>query len=149
VVEFNCRLGDPEAQVVLPAMDGDLAALFWGVASGERWQPAERRLQARRAAVTTVLAAKGYPDAPVKGTQITLKPQVSADSFLYHAGTIRDAQGVLRTAGGRVFSATGFGKTVAQAAEASRRLAERVEFEGKVWRRDIGWREAARTGPGR
>jgi phosphoribosylamine--glycine ligase len=146
VVEFNCRLGDPEAQVVLPAMDGDLAALFWAVASGEGWRPAERRLEAKRAAVTTVLAAKGYPEAPVKGAEIKLPSRVPDDAVLYHAGTVRDSAGVLRTNGGRVLCATGLGTTVKEAAEASRRLADQVEFEGKVLRRDIGWREVARAG---
>jgi phosphoribosylamine--glycine ligase len=146
VVEFNCRLGDPEAQVVLPAMDGDFAAQCWAVASGEAWRPAERRMPARRAAVTTVLAARGYPEAPLKGAEITLPRALPDDAVLYHAGTTRDSAGVLRTNGGRVLCATGFGATVAAAAAASRRLADQVEFEGKVLRRDIGWREVARSG---
>jgi phosphoribosylamine--glycine ligase len=68
------------------------------------------------------------------------------DAVLYHAGTTRDLAGVLRTNGGRVLCATGFGATVAAAAEASRRLADQVRFEGKVLQRDIGWREVARAG---
>jgi phosphoribosylamine--glycine ligase len=144
VVEFNCRMGDPEAQVVLPAMDGDFAAVCWAVARGQTWRPAQRRLPATRAAVTTVLAARGYPQSPVKGAEIRLPSRVPDDAVLYHAGTTRDSAGVLRANGGRVLCATGFGATVREAAEASRRLADLVEFEGKVWRRDIGWREIAR-----
>jgi phosphoribosylamine--glycine ligase len=65
---------------------------------------------------------------------------------LFHAGTARDPDGTLRVAGGRVLCATGFGPDVATAARASRRLADQVAFDGKVWRRDIAWREVARAG---
>jgi phosphoribosylamine--glycine ligase len=95
--------------------------------------------------VTTVLAARGYPESPVKGAAIALPRSLPPDTFLYHAGTARDAAGVLRANGGRVLCATGFGTTVQAAAVASRRLADQVQFEGKVVRRDIGWREVARS----
>jgi phosphoribosylamine--glycine ligase len=144
VVEFNCRFGDPEAQVVLPVADTNLAEHLWAIASGESWHP-PAVIPARQAAVTTVVAAAGYPEQPVKGAPITLPPP-EPDVLLFHAGTTLDHDGQLRAAGGRVLCATGFGPTVAAAAAASRRLAERVAFDGSQWRRDIAWREIGRAG---
>jgi phosphoribosylamine--glycine ligase len=144
VVEFNCRFGDPEAQVVLPVAEIDLAEQLHAIAAGGSWRPVPR-VAARRAAVTTVLAAAGYPESPAKGAAITL-PSLGDDSMVFHAGTSRDADGTLRTAGGRVLCATGFGPTVAAAAAASRALAERIEFAGRQFRRDIAWREVGRAG---
>jgi len=144
VVEFNCRFGDPEAQVVLPVADTNLAEHLWAIASGESWHP-PAVIPARQAAVTTVVAAGGYPEKPVKGAPITVPPP-EPDVLLFHAGTALDHDGQLRAAGGRVLCATGFGPTVSAAAAASRRLAEQVAFEGSQWRRDIAWREIGRAG---
>lgn len=146
VVEFNCRFGDPEAQVVLPVSDLPLVDTLWRIASGERWTPEGLVVRSRGAAVTTVLAAAGYPEAPVKGTAITIPAALPPDTVLFHAGTTLDAKGVLRTSGGRVLCATGSGEDVVAAAGASRALAEAITFEGKQWRRDIAWREVARAG---
>jgi phosphoribosylamine--glycine ligase len=145
VVEFNCRFGDPEAQVVLPVADIELLDQVWAIGAGEAWRP-PARVAARRAAVTTVLAAAGYPDTPVKGAAIAMPPQTANTAVIFHAGTARDPDGTLRTAGGRVLCATGFGPTVAAAAEVSRTLADRITFEGRQYRRDIAWREVARAG---
>ncbi len=148
VVEFNCRFGDPEAQVVLPIASERLADHLWGIAAGERWSPEEapRATGAGAgAAVTTVLAAPGYPESPQKGNAITLPPTLPPDTILFHAGT-NDSDGTLRVSGGRVLCATGLGPDVPTALAASQQLAEAVEFEGKVFRRDIGWREIARAG---
>jgi phosphoribosylamine--glycine ligase len=95
--------------------------------------------------VTTVAAARGYPDAPEKGAAISLPASRPAGTLLFHAGTTRAADGALRVSGGRVLCATGLGPDVASAAAASRELAQAVHYEGKVFRRDIGWREAARA----
>ncbi len=146
VVEFNCRFGDPEAQVVLPAGDADLLDDLWRIGAREQWGPARRRLPAQRAAVTTVVAAPGYPEAPVRGARITLPPETPPDTLLFHAGTRREPDGTLVVAGGRVLCATGFGPDVAAAATASRRLAVAIAFDGKVLRRDIAWREIQRAG---
>jgi phosphoribosylamine--glycine ligase len=105
-------------------------------------------LTVERAAVTTVLAARGYPDNPEKGAAIRLPDaaDLGDDVIVFHAGTYRDNEGRLRTSGGRVFSVTGLGPTVALAAQASRGAAERISFEGKTWRRDVAWREIQRAG---
>jgi len=145
VVEFNCRFGDPEAQVILPVTERRLADDLWAIATGEPWRPSGTA-RAQRAAVTTVVAAAGYPDAPQKGVAIDPLPAPTEDTIVFHAGTARDPDGTLRTAGGRVLCATGFGSTVAAAAATSRALAERLRFAGAQFRRDIAWREIGRAG---
>ncbi len=146
VLEFNCRFGDPETQVVLPAAaDLDLAAHMFAIANGETWN-APSRVDATQAAVTTVVAASGYPTAPVKGAAIDVPSTLPQGTILFHAGTKLDEQGTLRASGGRVLCATGLGGSVAEAAERSRELAEAVAFENAVFRRDIAWREVARAG---
>ncbi len=141
VVEFNCRLGDPETQVVLPLVRGGLTRAFEAIAKGDSPPPLDL---GDEFAVTTVLASAGYPDQPRKGQPITLPASVPKGAMIFHAGTTRDTEGVLRVSGGRVFAVTGVGRTFAEAQARSRAAAELVEFEGKVLRRDIGWREAAR-----
>ncbi len=144
VVEFNCRFGDPEAQVVLPMARRMLAEHMWAIAAGEAWTPKPVDY-GPRAALTTVLAASGYPDAPKKGAVIQVPDQIPEDTFLFHAGTSLSGS-ELTVSGGRVLCATGLGQTVADAHRKSVALAESVSFEGKVFRRDIGWREEARAG---
>ena len=144
VVEFNCRLGDPETQVVLPLVDGGLTDAFWKVAAGERVSPIARRSEA--ASVTTVLASRGYPDQPEKGAAIRIPAGLPAGVMVFHAGTVRGPDGILRVGGGRVLNVTAVAPTFAEAQRLSRETAEAIEYEGKIFRRDIGWREAARAG---
>jgi phosphoribosylamine--glycine ligase len=113
------------------------------IATG-RWKPATAALPATGTAVTTVLAARGYPEAPELGAAITLPPELDANVLVFHAGTTRDASGMLRVSGGRVLNVTGLAPTLREAAVASRAACERVAFAGKVYRRDIGWRELQR-----
>ncbi len=143
VVEFNCRLGDPETQVVVPVMKRDVLNDLWAIGAGERWTPV--REPPTGVAVTTVLAARGYPDTPEKGAAIMVPPELPDHTLLFHAGTTRDAAGALRANGGRVLCATGLGPDIRSAQAASRALAEAVQFEGKVYRRDIGRRELTRA----
>jgi phosphoribosylamine--glycine ligase len=143
VVEFNCRFGDPETQAILPLMRSSLLDAFVAVASGDglagighfEWAPAF--------AITTVLAARGYPDAPVAGDRITL-PDSDAAVIPFHAGTSRNQDGALVTAGGRVLAVTGVAATFEVAQRASVDYAAAVQFTGKQYRADIGWRESAR-----
>jgi phosphoribosylamine--glycine ligase len=149
VVEFNCRFGDPETQVVLPLLRSSLLEPVLEIARGGsiagarlEWDPG--------AAATTVLASAGYPGDYPSGLPVAIPPDIEAggDVLVFHAGT-REEEGTLVTAGGRVLAVTALAPTVAEAAERSRAAAERISFEGKQLRRDIGWREVARAGGGR
>ena len=142
VVEFNCRFGDPETQAILPLMRSSLLDAFVAVASGEGMSVAPFEW-ASDFAVTTVLAARGYPDAPVAGDRITL-PDPDPGVIPFHAGTTRDDAGALVTSGGRVLAVTGVAPTFDVARRASVDYAAGVQFTGKQYRADIGWRESAR-----
>jgi phosphoribosylamine---glycine ligase len=144
VVEFNCRFGDPETQVVLPLMAGSLLEPMLAIARGESlggWRPA----WTGEAAVTTVLASGGYPGSYPRGLPIDLPAELDGDPgrMVFHAGTRRE-NGELVTSGGRVLSVTGVGPTLAEAALRSRTGAEAIRFQGRHYRRDIAWRELAR-----
>ncbi len=142
VVEFNCRLGDPESQVVLPLVSEGLTGCLRRVAAGQT--PSPLTIDAG-ASVTTVLASRGYPDAPAKGAAIAIPSELPEGVLVFHAGTSRGEDGVLRVAGGRVLNVTGVAPTFDEARRLSREAAAAIEFEGKVYRRDIGWREAGRV----
>jgi phosphoribosylamine---glycine ligase len=141
VVEFNCRLGDPEAQAVLPLVEAGLTDAFNRIARGQA--PSALRVGGG-AAVATVLAARGYPEQPEKGAAIRIPADLPPDVTVFHAGTTRDADGTLRVAGGRVLSVTATAAAFADAQRSSAAAAARIYFDGKQFRRDIGWREQGR-----
>jgi phosphoribosylamine--glycine ligase len=145
VVEFNCRFGDPETQAVLPILELDplFPDLLAAVARGEGISTGEAK-SSRSTAVTTVLAAAGYPDAPRSGDVIDI-PEDLGDVLVFHAGTALDGRGRLITSGGRVLAVTAVADTFAEAQERSRIAADRISFDGKQFRRDIGWRELQRS----
>ncbi|CAN5216058.1 phosphoribosylamine--glycine ligase [soil metagenome] len=141
VVEFNCRFGDPEAQVILPLLESPLLPLLASAARGEL--EGEGQVWALAYAVTTVVAAAGYPERPRAGDAITLPPS-DPDVLVFHAGTATDSNGALVSSGGRVLSITGIAPTFERAVACSRSAAEQVELHGKQLRRDIGGRELER-----
>jgi phosphoribosylamine--glycine ligase len=91
-----------------------------------------------------VLASRGYPDAPETGEAIVLPRSLPAGVTVFHAGTTRGADGILRASGGRVLTVTAVAASFSEAQRLSREAAEAVRFEGKIFRGDIGWREAVR-----
>ena len=141
VVEFNCRFGDPEAQAILPRLTAGLVDALAACAAGAAIPEVTVTPDA---AVTTVLAARGYPDRPERGAAIVVPDDLPAGTVVFHAGTRRDDEGILRVDGGRVLAVTGLAPTFGAAQAASREAAERIRFDGKHFRRDIGWRESAR-----
>jgi phosphoribosylamine--glycine ligase len=145
VVEFNCRFGDPETEAVLPALDdaASLSELMFAVARGDRL-PSGASLDTSRCAVTTVLAAAGYPERPRNGDRIDI-PRPPDDVLVFHAGTKREGSGSLVTSGGRVLAITGLGESIEAAQQRSQSFAASVSFAGKQFRTDIGWRELTRS----
>ncbi len=136
VLEFNARFGDPEAQVVLPLIEGDLLAALLACAEG-RLDPALLRPRTGYAACV-VLAAANYPGAPRRGDVITgIESVEEADLLVFHAGTALSEAGLV-TAGGRVLGVTGLGATLPAALDRAYAAVERIEFAGKQYRRDIG-----------
>jgi phosphoribosylamine--glycine ligase len=140
VVEFNCRFGDPETEVVLPLLRSNLLDYLVRCSVPDGMLDAPELEFAPGHAVTTVVAAPGYPDAPRTGAPIKL-PASTPDTLVFHAGTRRAPDGGLRTAGGRVVAVTGLGASVEEAHQRSLAGAEGVRFPERQFRRDIGWRE--------
>ncbi|MGH7541619.1 MAG: phosphoribosylglycinamide synthetase C domain-containing protein, partial [Gemmatimonadota bacterium] len=138
--EFNCRMGDPETQVVFPLAAARLLEPMVRVARGEAL--GDWTFEAHPgAALVTVLASAGYPASSERGRAIEI-PEFDPDRVrVYHAGTARAADGRLVTAGGRVLGVTGLGSSLEEAAGRSREAAAAITFEGMQWRRDIGWHE--------
>ena len=140
VLEFNCRFGDPEAQVILPRMQSDLVELLAAVAreDGDLSFAAENLRWREEAAVCVVAASGGYPVDYEKGKPITgLPANDGEDVVVFHAGTSQ-RQGQWVTDGGRVLGVCGLGSTLDNAREKAYEGIEKIEFEGKHYRTDIG-----------
>jgi phosphoribosylamine--glycine ligase len=142
LVEYNVRFGDPEAQVVLPRLTTDLAALLAAAAAGDLTQAPPPAFD-DGARVTVVLATEGYPAGPRTGDPIAGLAGAEAEgATVFAAGVARDGAGRLVTAGGRVLAVTGSGPTVAAARDHAYRAAARISWPGLYHRNDIA-REAA------
>ncbi|GMV47912.1 MAG: phosphoribosylamine--glycine ligase [Pseudomonadota bacterium] len=140
-VEFNCRLGDPEAQVLLMRLKSDLAELLAGAADGALGEP---ELQwDRRIALGVVMAAAGYPAAARSGDPITGLPAAAEDLQVFHAGSALH-DGVLHTSGGRVLCVTALGDSARIAQGRALAAVRGIRFEGAQWRNDIGQRAIGR-----
>ena len=143
VLEFNCRLGDPETQPIIMRLKSDLVPLVEHALAGTldradaEWD--------RRVALAVVLAAHGYPDDPRKGDSIHGLPPAADDCHVFHAGTALNGREVV-TSGGRVLAVTALGGNVSAARARAYEVAETIRFEGRQLRRDIGHRA---LGPGR
>jgi phosphoribosylamine--glycine ligase len=137
VLEFNCRLGDPETQPIMMRLKSDLHSLLDHAVEG-RLDRIEAQWD-RRVALGAVLAAYGYPESPRKGDEITGLPRNDEDLHVFHSGTVvRDSK--LLTDGGRVLCVTALGDTVRGAQRRVYEAAEKIRFAGQQMRRDIGFR---------
>lgn len=136
VIEYNVRMGDPETEVVMPRIASDIVPLLRAATTGNL---GSLSLEIdNRYATTVMLVSKGYPEAYEKGKLITGLDNV-ADSILFHAGTKKTPEGEVFTNGGRVISVTSYGETKADALARSFESIKKIDFEGKTFRRDIGF----------
>ncbi|MBX3679657.1 MAG: phosphoribosylamine--glycine ligase [Rhodocyclaceae bacterium] len=142
VVEFNCRMGDPETQPIMMRLKTDLVELLEAAIAG-KLDAAEAEWD-RRFALGVVIAAAGYPESPRKGDLITGLPEnESQEVHVFHAGT-KEVDGQIVTSGGRVLCVTALGDNVRTAQKLAYATADRIEFAGKQYRRDIGFRAIKR-----
>jgi len=135
VIEYNCRMGDPETEVVMPRLRSDLLDLLEGVATNTL---SERDIQfTEHCAATVMMVSGGYPGDYEKGKQIYGLNTVT-DSIVFHAGTAADGPAV-KTSGGRVLAVSSYGKDLETALRRSYESAAKIEFEGAYYRKDIGF----------
>lgn len=134
VIEYNCRMGDPETQSVFPRIQDDVLPLLYQAAA-KNLSPASLRIS-EQAACSIVAVSGGYPEAYEKGKKIS--GVTPSDTLIFHAGTTKDKAGDIFTNGGRVLAVTALDRDPVKACETALRAAERVRFEGIYFRKDIG-----------
>jgi len=138
VLEFNCRMGDPETQPIMMRLKSDYATVIEAAVNGKLDQM--EVIWDRRTALSVVLAAAGYPDAPRKGAVISALPAATDDLHIFHAGTASDDDEKTAVSGGRVLAVTTLGDSVRMAQKRAYDAIAGIHFEGMQYRRDIGWR---------
>jgi phosphoribosylamine--glycine ligase len=144
LVEYNCRFGDPETQVLMMRLESDLGEYLLACAQNRLATVPPPRF-AEDAALTVVMAAKGYPGTPENGGSIEgIAAGEAAGAKVFHAGTALDESGALVVSGGRVLNVTARGATIAQAQATAYAAADALDFPSGFCRRDIGWREVGR-----
>jgi phosphoribosylamine---glycine ligase len=137
VIEYNCRLGDPETEVIIPRLENDLVGLFISTCNQEL--DTVKIHVDERTAITIVAVSRGYPGAYEKGFVIDgLENEHSIDSLIFHAGTKADKEKIV-TNGGRVICVTSFAETVYEAVDKSRDVLDNIDYDGIYYRRDIGY----------
>jgi phosphoribosylamine--glycine ligase len=136
VIEYNCRLGDPETEVVIPRLETDLVGLF--VATAQQELNTVKLRVDERSAVTIMAVSQGYPGAYEKGYEIRGLNRDDKNSFIFHAGT-KETNGKIVTNGGRVLCVTSYGNNISDAADHSLDILESIDFEGMYYRTDIGY----------
>ncbi|MBM0171182.1 phosphoribosylamine--glycine ligase [Altererythrobacter sp. C41] len=142
LIEYNCRFGDPECQVLMMRLESDLGELMLACATSSlATQPPVKRSE--MAALTVVMAASGYPATPEKGGAVDLGAAEADGAKVFHAGTRLEGD-TLVASGGRVLNVTACGKDVTAAQVAAYRAVDAIEFPSGFCRRDIGWREVQR-----
>lgn len=144
LVEYNARFGDPECQVLMMRLQGDLAEYMLACANGTLGDMPEAEF-ADETAMTVVMAANGYPGTPEKGGAIDLADAETGGAKVFHAGTKLDGDQLVAS-GGRVLNVTASGANTKAAQDAAYRAVDAVDFPTGFVRRDIGWREIAREG---
>ncbi|MEZ5695665.1 MAG: phosphoribosylamine--glycine ligase [Sphingomonadaceae bacterium] len=146
LIEYNCRFGDPECQVLMMRLESDLGELLLACAEN-RLGSAQRAKMRRETALTVVMAANGYPGTPEKGGTIDLGAAEADGAKIFHAGTKLDGAQLVAN-GGRVLNVTALGENVTTAQAAAYKAVDEVNFPTGFCRRDIGWREVAREALG-
>ena len=141
VIEYNCRFGDPETQVVLPLLESDLLTIMQATVNGTLEQTEVRF--SKKNACCVVLASGGYPQHYETGYPISGLDEAEKTAHVYHAGTKRDADGTVLTGGGRVLGVTATGDTLEEAISQAYQAAEKISFTDLHMRRDIGQRALA------
>ena len=136
VIEYNCRMGDPETEVVIPRLRSDLVSLCSSLFDGTL--ATQSLVFDPRTAATIMLVAGGYPGDYTKGHLVS-GVETTEGSLVFHAGTQADTEGNIRTQGGRLIAVTSYGNTIEEAVTASKKNAERIEYMGKYYRQDIGF----------